>query len=307
MLKNFLFKQILVFFGVIALVSCKKEDLFSQQDTSTTIHSHTQEEINTMARMATENLTMGNPSNATTSTTNPTNYLITKTTWSASYHKDRGIPNWVSWHLDPTWLGSASRCDCFASDLTLPTGWYRVSTSSYSGSGFDRGHMCPSADRTYSSADNRETFLMTNMIPQAPNNNQRTWVGLENYERTLVNQGNECYIICGSYGIGGTGSSGTKNTLDAGRVTVPKQIWKVLIAIPRGTNDVARVTTSSRIIAINTPNINTLNTNWGVYRTSVDAIEAAMSATFPGFDLFSNLPDDIEAVLESRVDNGPTQ
>jgi endonuclease G len=306
MLKNFFFKQIFVLFGVISLVSCKKEDLFSQQQDTTT-HSHTQEEINTMSRLATENLTMGNPSNAITSTTSPTNYLLTKTTWSASYNRDRGIPNWVSWHLDNTWLGSATRCDCFASDITLPTGWYRVSTSSYSGSGFDRGHMCPSADRTYSSADNRETFLMTNMIPQAPNNNQRTWVGLENYERTLVNQGNECFIICGSYGIGGTGSSGTKNTLDAGRVTVPKQIWKVLIAIPQGTNDVSRVTTSSHIIAINTPNINTLNTNWGVYRTSVDAIESAMSATFPGFDLFSNLPDDIEAVLEAKIDNGPTQ
>ncbi len=281
------------------MLSCKKQEPILPQDS----HVHTQEEINSMARLATENLTMGNPSNAVTSTTSPTNYLLSKFTWAASYNRDRGIPNWVSWHLDPTWVGSASRCDCFASDATLPSGWYRVGSSSYTNSGFDRGHMCPSADRTFSSTDNRETFLMTNMIPQAPNNNQRTWVGLENYERTLVNQGNECYIICGAYGIGGTGSKGgTTNTIDAGRVTVPRQIWKVLISIPQGTNDVARVTTSSRIIAINTPNVNNLNTNWGVYRTSVDAIEAAT-----GYDLFSALPDDIEAVLEARIDNGPTQ
>jgi endonuclease G len=299
MLKNFINKQILILFGVFAMLSCKKQEPILPQDS----HVHTQEEINSMARLATENLTMGNPSNAVTSTTSPTNYLLSKFTWAASYNRDRGIPNWVSWHLDPTWVGSASRCDCFASDATLPSGWYRVGSSSYTNSGFDRGHMCPSADRTFSSTDNRETFLMTNMIPQAPNNNQRTWVGLENYERTLVNQGNECYIICGAYGIGGTGSKGgTTNTIDAGRVTVPRQIWKVLISIPQGTNDVARVTTSSRIIAINTPNVNNLNTNWGVYRTSVDAIEAAT-----GYDLFSALPDDIEAVLEARIDNGPTQ
>ena len=33
---------------------------------------------------------------------------------------------------------------------TLPAGWYQVQASSYTGSGFDRGHMCPSADRTSS-------------------------------------------------------------------------------------------------------------------------------------------------------------
>ncbi|WP_255412675.1 DNA/RNA non-specific endonuclease [Chitinophaga sp. S165] len=38
----------------------------------------------------------------------------------------------------------------------------------------DRGHNCPSADRTSTTA-NSSTFLMTNMIPQAPQNNQQTW------------------------------------------------------------------------------------------------------------------------------------
>lgn len=207
-----------------------------------------------------------------------------------------------AWHLDNTWLGSTTRCDCFATDVLLPTGVYRVSSSSYTGSGFDRGHNCPSGDRTFSSTDNRETFLMTNMMPQAPNNNQQTWEKLESYCRTLVSQGNECYIICGSYGVGGTGSNGTKTTLDAGRVTVPKQIWKVVLVLPAGTNDVSRVNTSTRVIAVNTPNINTIVTStWGGYRTSVDAIEAAT-----GYDILSILPDDIESTLESRVDNGAT-
>jgi endonuclease G len=283
----------------IFITSCSSTDNIE----SVKPQSQPTQDINTSARIATDNLLMGNPSNAVASTNFPTNYLMQKTCYSLSYNRDRGTPNWVSWHLDPTWIGNATRCDCFASDASLPSGWYRVGSNSYTNSGFDRGHMCPSADRTFSSTDNRETFLMTNMVPQAPVNNQQTWVGLENYERTLVNQGNECYIVCGSYGIGGTGSrGGTTNTIDAGRVTVPKQIWKVLIAIPQGTNDIARVTTTSRIIAINTPNINSLNTNWAVYRTSVDAIEAAT-----GYDLFSNLPDNVEAVLEARIDNGPTQ
>jgi len=298
MLKNFINKQILILFGAFAMLSCKKQEPIVPQDN----HVHTQAEISSMARLSTENLTMGNPSNATTSTTTPTNYLLSKLTWAASYNRDLGRPNWVSWHLNSTWLGSTTRCDCFASDATLPTGWYRPTSSSYTGSGFDRGHNCPSGDRTFSSTDNRETFLMTNMMPQAPLNNQQTWEKLESYCRTLVSQGNECYVICGSYGVGGTGSAGSKTTLDAGRVTVPSNIWKVVLVIPNGTNDVSRVTTSTRVIAVNTPNTQSIVTStWGGYRVSVDAIEAAT-----GYDILSVLPDATEATLESRVDNGAT-
>ncbi len=75
----------------------------------------------------------------------------------------------------------------------------------------------------------------------------------------------------------------------------------MLVVLPQGNNDVARVTTSTRVIAVNTPNINTTGA-WGNYRTSVDAIEAAT-----GYDLLSNLSTTIQATIESRVDNGPTQ
>jgi len=290
-------KLLAIFLIGLFLLSCKKEDSITpinQQDTTKQVDISN-------ARIATDNLLMGNPSNASTLST--TNYLMQKMTYTLSYNSTQGKPNWVSWHLDNTWLGSATRCDCFASDVLLPSGVYRVSSSSYTNSGFDRGHNCPSGDRTFSSTDNRETFLMTNMMPQAPTNNQQTWENLESYCRKLVSQGSECYIICGSYGQGGTGSKGgTTLTIDAGRVTVPNRIWKVVLVLPNGTNDISRVTTSTRVIAVNTPNINSINTNWGVYRTSVDAIETAT-----GYDILSSLPDAIEATLESVVDNGPTQ
>jgi DNA/RNA endonuclease G (NUC1) len=247
-------------------------------------------------------LTFGNPSSAIASASYPANYLMEKPQFAMSYHRDRGIPNWVSWHLDATWTGSAARQDDFRNDTSLPSGWYQVGGSSYSGSGFDRGHNCPSADRTKTVADNSATFLMTNMIPQAPDNNQGPWANMENYLRTLVSAGNEVYIVMGQYGVGGTGSSGAANTIDAGRVTVPDRVWKVAIVIPSGTNDVSRVTTSTRVIAVDMPNDQGIRSvSWGTYRTTVDAIEAAT-----GFDLFSAISDSIEATLESRVDNGPT-
>ncbi|RYY67136.1 MAG: DNA/RNA non-specific endonuclease [Chitinophagaceae bacterium] len=285
--------------------SCKKEPAaapVSEESVAWHDRQTAADATSALLRTSADNLALGNPSGAVANTANYTNYLMTKTQYSLSYNRNRATPNWVSWHLDPTWLGSTARQDNFSADATLPSGWYRVGSTSYSGSGFDRGHNCPSADRTYSVADNSATFLMTNMIPQAPTNNQQTWANLENYARTLVNQGNEVYIIMGSYGTGGTGSNGTANTIDAGRITVPNRIWKVLVVLPQGTGDLARITTATRVIAVNTPNTNSVSTSWGTYRTTVDAIESAT-----GYNLLSNVSSTIQSTIESRVDNGPTQ
>ncbi|WP_066512174.1 DNA/RNA non-specific endonuclease [Rufibacter sp. DG15C] len=163
------------------------------------------------------------------------------------------------------------------------------------------GHNTPSADRTKTLEDNSATFLITDMVPQVPSNNQQTWAGLEDHTRNLAQAGNEVYVIMGSYGVEGAGSDGTKNTIDNGRVTVPSMIWKVIMVIPLGDNYVSRVTENTRVISVNTPNINTVNSSWGGYRTMVDAIEAVN-----GYDLLTELPDDIEARLESKTEKGPT-
>ncbi|TDN39265.1 DNA/RNA non-specific endonuclease [Hymenobacter sp. UV11] len=248
-----------------------------------------------------DNMALGNPSGAVNSTSSPTNYLLTKPQYTVGYNRDAGKPMWVSWHLGAADLGSAPRQDDFRADMDLPTGWYQVKTLDYSGSGFDRGHNCPSADRTATVADNSATFLMSNMMPQAPNNNQQTWGNLEDYCRTLVRAGNELYIICGSYGRGGTGSAGYQTTIAGGKVTVPANCWKVVVVLSVGSNDVGRITSSTRVIAINTPNDNNINSAWGGYRTTINAIEAAS-----GLDLLSVLPLSVQNVVEARIDTGPT-
>jgi endonuclease G len=237
-----------------------------------------------------EHLTMGNPSNAVTDVNQPNNYLMEKPQYSMSYSRDNGGPNWVSWHLDSSWLGSTPRQDDFRADTTLPAGWYQVQATDFSGSGFDRGHMCPSADRTITVTANSATFLMTNMIPQLPANNQGVWANLESYSRSLVSQGNELYIISGGQGL--------QHFIANGHVAVPAQTWKVIIVLPVGTDDVSRVTTSTRTIAVVIPNSGTINSDWHTYRVSVDQVEA-----ITGFDFFSNVPAGIQAVIEGRVDN----
>lgn len=248
-----------------------------------------------------EHLTMGNPSNAATDVNQPSNYLLDKPQYAVSYNRDLGRPNWVSWHLDSSWLGSTPRQDDFRSDTTLPAGWYQVQSTDYSGSGFDRGHHCPSGDRTNTVASNSATFLMSNMMPQSPDNNQGPWEALESYCRTLVSQGNELYIIGGGSGSGGTGSNGgTTFTVASGHVGVPSQTWKVIIVLPAASgNDVARVTNLTRTIAVIMPNTQGIRANdWKTYRVSVDQVEA-----LTGYNFFSSVPASIQGVIEATVDN----
>jgi len=244
-----------------------------------------------------DHLLMGNPSGAVTDVNFPLNYLMSKPQYALSYNRDRGTPNWVSWHLNPQWLGSAERQDDFREDPTLPAGWFRVQDGSYSGSGFDRGHHCPSGDRTNTVPDNSATFLMTNMMPQAPNNNQGPWAQLEEYSRTLVNQGNELYIIMGGAGQGGVGSNGAANTIAGGNVVVPAVTWKVILVIPNGVDDVNRVFKTTRTIAVIMPNVQGLDTNWRNHRVTVDKVEK-----LTGYNFFSNVRPQIQRIIESRRD-----
>jgi endonuclease G len=251
-----------------------------------------------------DNLAMGNPSNATTVTSNANNYLLSRSQYTLSYNNSRGSANWVSWHLSTAWKGNTPRCDCFLSDASLPSNFFKAVTSNYTNTGFDRGHLCNSEDRDGSDTDNAATFKMSNIIPQAPNLNQITYFALETYCRTLMNSGKELYIISGGYGSGGTGSNGGTTTKIANNsITVPSRIWKIIVVLPVGTNDIARVSTATRVIAVDMPNINTVNAQpWGYYRTTVDAIEAST-----GYNFLTNVPLTIQNILEAAVDNGPTQ
>lgn len=259
---------------------------------------------NSTAPTMDDNMALGNPSGAAASIGVPDNYLMIKTEYALAYNNSKGSANWVSWHLSTAWKGTAARCDCFTMDNTLPAGFYKATTSNYTNTGFDRGHQCPSEDRDLNSTYNANTFLMTNIMPQAPNLNRVTWANLEDYTRTLLNSGNELYIMTGGYGSGGTGSNGgITTTIANGKITVPSHYWKIIVVLPVGSNDLGRVTSSTRVIAVHMPNTQTVNSqSWGNYRVSVDALES-----LTGYNFLSNVSPLVQAAIEASADNGPTQ
>lgn len=242
-------------------------------------------------------LTFGNPSNAQADLLTPNNYLMMKPELALSYNRDHGTPNWVSWHLSDEWIGDLTRVDTFRPDPAVPADWYRVLQIDYFGSGFDRGHMTPNADRDNENSIpiNQATFLMSNMVPQAPDNNQGPWAAMESYLRTLL-PANELYIVSGPAGVGGTGSSGFMTTFANGHITVPAATWKVVLVLPKQSgDDVARVTAGTRTIAVVLPNTQGIrNVDWTTYLTTVDAVEA-----LTGYDFFANVSDAIENAIEA--------
>lgn len=237
-------------------------------------------------------LLLGNPSDATPDIANENNYLMVRPQYTLSYNRSKGTSNWVAWRLDSTWLGSAPRQDDYRPDPSLPAGWYQVLDTDYSGGGYDRGHMCPSGDRTRSIPDNSSTFLMTNFVPQLAANNQGPWEDFESYCRTLAGQGNEIYIIDGPVGNIGT--------IAAGHVVVPAKTWKVVLILPNGTNDLQRVSRATRAFGIIVPNqasgVN-LNDLWRKYRVTVDAVE-----NLTGYNFFSAIPKNTQEIIERRHD-----
>ncbi|MHC5723222.1 MAG: DNA/RNA non-specific endonuclease [Nostoc sp.] len=235
------------------------------------------------------NLLLGNPSGANASVTTPDNYLLVKPQYVVSYNNSKGTPNWVSWQLNKSWLGTTDRQNNFRPDDTLPINFARVTPTIYAGSGYDKGHIIPSADRTKSVEDNSATFLMTNMVPQSPDNNRRTWEGLEQYSRELVTkEGKELYIIAGPLGSQGQPLKG--------KVTIPKSTWKIVVVLEPSVG-INGITANTRAIAVNIPNQQGIDPDWRKYRVSIDKIEE-----LTGYNFLSNVPENIQDTIEEKID-----
>jgi len=236
---------------------------------------------------------LGNPSGATTNTSNHDHYLIQRPVEALDYSDNLGEPVWASWYLTAGDVGPVPRSPNFFPDTNLPAGFYQVTDNDYNGVGpigINRGHLCPSEDRTDTTNDNNMVFLMTNIMPQNGTNNSGVWSSFETYCRNQLST-NEMLIICGPSGFG-------TNRIPSGKAVIPDYVWKIAVFVPTNSGTaLSRITATNRVVALKIPNNATATNAWQKYVTSAAQIEVDT-----GFTFFTALSPTIAAALRGKVD-----
>jgi endonuclease G, mitochondrial len=115
-------------------------------------------------KAASPHLPFGNPSEAGRAANNR---LVLRQQFAASWNASKQIPNWVAWKLVASDIGDTERIQFYA-DPEIDT----PSPKDYTRSGYDRGHLCPSKDRSDTPENNKAVFTMLNIFPQIGDNNR---------------------------------------------------------------------------------------------------------------------------------------
>jgi len=207
--------------------------------------------------------------------------LISHTGHMLSFNREHNQPNWVAWELTAEETeGRIPRAADFLPDPQVPAP-HRVVTTDYRGSGYDRGHMAPAADMKWSARAMTECFYMSNICPQDHGLNGGPWATLEKACRRWAVREGRIYIVCGPVFRSGR----HKYVGRERRITVPDGFFKVVLSLAEGREKAIGFYYANR--AGKQPMEATA--------LSVDSVEA-----MTGIDFFVNLPDRLEARVESR-------
>lgn len=206
--------------------------------------------------------------------------MLTNIGYVVGYCDARKDPAWVGYRLfKVSSLDAPERPSGFRIDRRTSA---RVSSGAYTKSGYDRGHMAPNYAIAvcYGDKAQRETFLMSNVIPQVPKLNHGIWERLESVE--IINYAQEY----GEVWVLDGGIYDSTNCLASG-VNIPSGCYKIILNEENGT---------PRVLAFIIPQNIKSNQSLTNFFVSVHDIESKT-----GLDFFSELPDDIESRLESQV------
>jgi len=217
---------------------------------------------------------------------------------AAGYNRYLNASSWVSWRTRPEDFGPVDRFSGnFYADTSLPAGWYQTVHDDLTGSGYDRGHMLRSEERTRTSAENYATFVMTNVLPQRPDLNRGPWFDFELYvQDTIENteRPRDAYVVAGAVWPAACPTSAPRSLGDGctdlgrgtdptERIAVPEATWKVVVFVDAG---VALADASDAyVVGVVMPNENGISrADWEDYRTSVADVEQASGYDVPAVE-----------------------
>ena len=204
--------------------------------------------------------------------------ILKRVAYTSSYNSDLRIPNWVAWQLTGAHTeGKNKRAGVkFQEDTDVPLP--RAVDFDYVRSGYDRGHLCPSADNRWDATAQEQSFLLTNVCPQDHNLNVGDWHELENLCRKWAKTYGSIYIVAGPVLL-----KGKHKTIGKNKVTVPEAFFKVVLCMegePKAIGFIYRNESGNRPKSY--------------YVNTIDDVER-----ITGIDFFPALPDDVEKAVEA--------
>lgn len=211
--------------------------------------------------------------------------------YSLEYDTERRHARWVAFTFDDVnSVKAVKRTDAWAWDPQLPR---RLSTESmFRGSGYSRGHLVASEDRSHTTEANAQTFYYSNMSPQLQEHNGGIWARLENKVQAW---GRDARLRDRLYvAKGGTIADGqVLEERVAGKIVVPRYYWMALVSERQGTYHGIAFLTEHRRYERAESDLKGL-------AMSIDELES-----MTGLDLFYNLPDELEQVVEAERPDSP--
>ena len=203
--------------------------------------------------------------------------------YTLAYNEKTEQAKWIAYSLSSANLKNAQfkRKDNFKSDPDVST--ESASPTDYAKSGYDRGHLAPAADFTWTKEGLDESFYMSNMSPQVPGFNRGIWKKLEEQVRTWAKENHKLYIVTGPV------VQKRADKIGKNKVSVPQYYYKVILDIQE-------------------PELKAIGFLMKNEKSSKDIMAFAMSIDdleeFTGLDFFPSIPDELEGKLEKAFDKG---
>ncbi|HSN50789.1 MAG TPA: DNA/RNA non-specific endonuclease [Bacteroidales bacterium] len=212
--------------------------------------------------------------------TTPSDIILHHTGYTLRYDSSFHLARWVAYELTAEeTVPIAERNNRFVPDPFLPSG--SASNADYDKSGYDKGHLAPSADMCYSSLTMQESFYLSNMSPQDPGFNRGIWKQLEEQVRNWAVGEKKVYVVTGPVLSKGLASIGDN------QITIPRYFYKVILDYTQP------VLKGIGFIMPNERSALPLK----YFAVSIDSVEMVT-----GLDFFYQLPDEQEKVIESKAD-----
>ncbi|NVO11207.1 MAG: DNA/RNA non-specific endonuclease [Bacteroidales bacterium] len=199
--------------------------------------------------------------------------------YTLAYSQVNDQPAWVCYNLKKENVGGKEpRINKFTADPLIST--KTDFNIEYKGSHYDKGHMVPAADMSWSSVAMKETFYFSNVCPQFPSFNRGTWKKLEEKVRGWAVEFDSVKIYAGPVFNDNIGKIGPDS------VTIPGHFYKVIVEYHNS---------SYEGIGFIFPN-KKVDEPLYQFAVPIDSVES-----YANLDFYQYLPESIQKKVESTV------